>query len=58
MFIFWVALASGLNLLVAFRQTRHRRIEMGAFGVLGTAKAAESDRFCGNRQRFVVVCRL
>ena len=45
MFILCVALASGLNLRVALRQTGHRRSEMGAFGALGIAKAAESDSF-------------
>jgi len=43
-FILWLALASGLNLLVALRQTGYRRSEMGAFGILGIATIVQLVR--------------
>ena len=44
MFILWLALASGLNLLVGLRQTGYRRSELGAFGVLGMATIVQLVR--------------
>jgi len=43
-FILWLALASGLNLLVGLRQTGYKRSEMGAFGVLGVVTIVQLVR--------------
>ena len=43
-FILWLALTSGLNLLVGLRKTGYRRSEMGAFGVLGVATIVQLVR--------------
>jgi len=43
-FILWLALTSGLNLLVALGQTGYKRSEMGAFGILGVATIVQLVR--------------
>src|SRR5262245_22335429 len=43
-FILWLALTSGLNLLVGLQQTGYRRSAMGAFGVLGIATMVQLVR--------------